>query len=379
MRRDRTAELIEKIGKDNFIDYYRVHTIDDTAKHFNISKTEAGYIQGRIKYRKSKEEKRLSISNTPNGREEFYNTRSIKTTKTKIDKYGSLDNFNSMVMDKRLKTCIEKYGSYEDYITHMTTALSTTIFEKYGVTNISQLEDIKLKKKNTMIKNFDSLENAYRLRNQKIKETYLKKTGYDLNWKVPEVYESRKNTWMNKYGVEYPFQSKDVQEKCQKTLLEHYGVEYACMLPQVRYKKNIESGPNKYLRKLFENNNITYTQEFVIGKYIYDFKVDNYVIEVNPYATHNSSWSIYSSSNPTPIAYHQDKSINAKNSGYICLCIWDWSNLDKLIDILKSQSIKEVDFIEPRKYIYNIKTKTLQDIEDENTVIIYDDGGIILE
>ena len=90
---------------------------------------------------------------------------------------------------------------------------------------------------------------------------------------------------------------------------------------------------------ILDNNNIEYEQQFHINynskSYYYDFKVGNILIELNPSVTHNSTWSPYST--PKTKDYHYLKSLAARESGYRCICIWDWDNIDILINLLKSK------------------------------------------
>lgn len=94
---------------------------------------------------------------------------------------------------------------------------------------------------------------------------------------------------------------------------------------------------------ILQENNIEYQAHFYLnddGKhYYYDFKIDNILVELNPSATHNSTWSPYN--NPKDTNYHYLKSQAASRYGYRCICIWDWDSVDILVNLLK-----------PRKKIY---------------------------
>lgn len=81
--------------------------------------------------------------------------------------------------------------------------------------------------------------------------------------------------------------------------------------------------------------NIPYTREFPIGSYSYDFKVGKYLIEIDPYATHNSTWGIRNNP-PKSSNYHKHKSDLAKANGYRCIHKFDWDDPKKLIALLKN-------------------------------------------
>lgn len=93
-------------------------------------------------------------------------------------------------------------------------------------------------------------------------------------------------------------------------------------------------------KQILDDNNITdYESHFYLNyngkKYYYDFKIGNILIELNPYATHNCTWSPYGT--PLTENYHFNKSQAAINSNYRCICIWDWDSIDILLQLLKKR------------------------------------------
>lgn len=75
--------------------------------------------------------------------------------------------------------------------------IHNTCLERYGVTNPSQLEDIKKKKKNTFTSHYGDTS--------------------------PIQLESTKNTIKERYGTENVSQLEDIKEKKKDTLTKHYG------------------------------------------------------------------------------------------------------------------------------------------------------------
>ena len=126
--------------------------------------------------------------------------------------------------------------------------------------------------------------------------------------------------------------SSESLEKARQTCLERYGVEWACQRQEARLKGQ-NSGANIEFEKLLQENNINYEREFPIGSYSYDFKVGNYLVEINPYATHNSTWGIRNNP-PKSASYHKQKSNIAKEKGYVCVHKFDWDAPDRLIKTL---------------------------------------------
>ena len=167
--------------------------------------------------------------------------------------------------------------------------------------------------------------------------------------------------------------------KQQQTCLERYGYMCAFSNPKIRsHRKKKNSGPNLKFKSLLESanvNNLKIETEFVIGLKSYDFKINQYLIEINPSATHKSTFCPFSDGKPRDKYYHQNKTKLALENGYICIHIWDWTDKDLIIKQLLENTLPNIiGFEEPRKYIYHTKENRLVDIESEDTVTIWDDG-----
>ena len=117
------------------------------------------------------------------------------TEKKMIKKYGVPNASQSKeVKERKKQTMISNFGSLENAYKEREKKTKSTCLEKYGVENASQSEEIKERKKQTMISNFGSLENAYK-----------------------EVSDKRAQTNMERYGTSYPSQSREVKERARKT------------------------------------------------------------------------------------------------------------------------------------------------------------------
>lgn len=95
------------------------------------------------------------------------------------------------------------------------------------------------------------------------------------------------------------------------------------------------SKPNLNFKSLLEQNDIEFSREFRLENFSYDFKVGNNLIEINPTATHNSTWSPFGT--PLERDYHLEKRECAVRNNFNLICIWDWDNLDKVISLLISK------------------------------------------
>ena len=135
-------------------------------------------------------------------------------------------------------------------------------------------------------------------------------------------------------GISTPGRPRSAEslEKARQTCLERYGVEWACQRQEARLKGQ-NSTANIEFEDLLLKNNIKYEREFPIGSYSYDFKVGNYLIEIDPYPTHNSTWGIRNNP-PKSSNYHKQKSTLAKEKGYFCIHKFDWDEGQKIVKIL---------------------------------------------
>ena len=103
-----------------------------------------------------------------------------------------------------------------------------------------------------------------------------------------------------------------------------------------------------FARKLTEVG-LEFEREFPIVddeyRFVYDFKVGNTLIEINPSETHNVT-KPFKGSEHMSIDYHLKKSLCAIKHGYRCFHIFDWQDPDKYVKLLL-----------PRKSIYARKCK----------------------
>lgn len=104
------------------------------------------------------------------------------------------------------------------------------IKKKYGVDNISQLEDVRKKKSQTM-------KSLYSSTVEKRKATCRKKYGVEYVTQSPEFIEKIKAANQSKYGVDSYFQTNEFQEKAKATNIERYGVEYATHSEEIKEKR----------------------------------------------------------------------------------------------------------------------------------------------
>ena len=228
-------------------------------------------------------------------------------------KYG--DDYIKHNIENGKKTKLEKYGD-ENY--NNSNKAKQTCLEKYGVDNPMKSEIIKEKSRNTCLEKYGV-------------EYYLASTERIKH--KNEHNKKAKQTCLEKYGVDNPMKSECVRNKVNKSCLEKYGCKWNCMRKEAHNSHNVNSGPNKYIQQLLKAYNIEFTTEFPIENYVFDFKIENTLIEMNPYPTHNINWSPYGAPKIDKY-YHQLKTDTAKKYGYKIINIWDWDNTDMIIQSL---------------------------------------------
>lgn len=113
-----------------------------------------------------------------------------------------------------------------------------TLLEKYGVTNASQSEEIKAKKRATTLKNhgveYPAQNNAIR---EKQQATTIKSHGVAFAMQSEKLREKQQNTMIDRYGVANAAHSKILVDKKRETCLENYGVEHHSKSTDVKSKK----------------------------------------------------------------------------------------------------------------------------------------------
>ena len=293
--------------------------------------------------------------------DELKKNRSAKAKETFLKKYG-VDNPSKSkeVYDKVRKTNLDRYGvecSAQSEV--VKEKIKATNLKKYGVEYSFQAEEVRDKIKATSLERYgvDNPSKSDVIKNR-IVESNRKNLGVDYPMQSKDVMDKSRATSFEKYGTEYPNQSEIVKSKIDASTLEHYGVNRACKLDEFKQKivdtnrerygvdytcliysgklKGNDSSYNRSFAELLDINNITYEREFLLQKYSYDFKVGNTLIEIDPSATHNTYFSPYGD-NRIEVNYHRDKTKLAKDNGYSVIHIFEWDDINKVMQLLKNR------------------------------------------
>ena len=107
--------------------------------------------------------------------------------------------------------------------------------------------------------------------------------------------------------------------------------------------------------------------EFYLWWYYYDFKIENTLIELNPYAFHNSTFvPPRNKAKPKDKMYHYNKYKCAIDNWYKCIMVWDWT--DNLIDMITNSQF-HYEWM-PQLHYYNPKTKEhLIGVDEDKSLI----------
>lgn len=239
---------------------------------------------------------------------------------------------------------------------------ASNLQKKYGVNNVSQIFDVKQKKKQSSIKKYgvDNISKSDEIKEKK-RDAFKNHYGFDHYFQTEDFKKHCRQFYQEKYGVDSYSKTPEAMEKIRKTNLIKYGVDFACLRKEARSMGSNNSCANRDFENRLLKENISYEREFVLNNKSYDFKIGNILVEVNPTATHNVSWSPFGKNHIAKITpkYHQEKTQLAINNGYRCVHVWDWDNIDSIINMLKERSViyarkcdvREIDSSTARQFL----------------------------
>lgn len=186
---------------------------------------------------------------------------------------------------------------------------------------------------------------SYECRSKLTAATSIERYGCAAPGNNPVACSKREETMLKKYGVKYAMQSSEIREKARDSLIERYGVANVANVPEILECRtaSVEAywrahGPISKLNKEFAERlkaiGIDVVMEYRIATKFYDLKLkdSNVLIEIDPTYTHNiigNHWG-----DGVDKYYHRDKSQLAEEDGYRCIHVFDWDDLEKIIQLL---------------------------------------------
>ena len=322
---ERAYERISSMGAE-FGEWYKNHTIKETLEYFGITEKRALY---RIMSRIGKE--RLGIDYNKHA-ESCKMMKGRKSTRTHEDFMRSAALGAKTQRENWARKSEEEKEAWREKMreSHSSTKYKERMREEtiaYRESLSPEREaEINMKRSETMRKWWSGLTPERKA------EEIKKHLDGGACWN----HEKIRKTVEERYGVGNISQvneiKKTARDSMRRTCLEKYGVEWNCQLPQCDVR-NPNSKPNNDFDALLTETGIAHKREFPLEGYKYDFKVGDALIEINPTATHNSTFGIHGK--PKPKDYHMLKSEVAERHGYRCIHVFDWDDWGKAAMLLK--------------------------------------------
>lgn len=265
----------------------------------------------------------------------------LARAKTMLDKYGVTNPMQvDAVKEKARATCISKYGvdnpSRCDAIKHK---IASTFQNQLGVDNPMKCPEIQRRQSDSVRQHYGvSSPLQSKIVMDKLKRTNLIRYGYENVLASPEIQNRIQDDREQRTGYRYVSSDPQVISKISKTCQSKYGVAFSCMRPECRSSYRTISKINQQFSERLNQSNIDHTLEFSLGRYSFDFRIGQVLVEIDPSITHNTRLSIFPDAEPTAVDYHLKKTQLAAENGYQCIHVFDWDNWDKIIQLLLNKS-----------------------------------------
>ena len=238
------------------------------------------------------------------------------------------------------------------------------MIERHGVAHALQSTELLKKREKTTLERFGVKHAAQSDEvKQKVREHFNEKYGVDTPFQMDDFWDKAKQTNLEKYGTEYAIQSESVQKKSELTCeekygtkhsiqsdsvkatiericLEKYGVPYPGMTDECRESSAaVISKTNKAIAdKLNSAGLICELDKIKLNRFSYDIHMldTNILLEIDPTYTHNAIGNHWDKKG-TDKNYHLEKTKLAIGNGYRCIHVFDWDDVDKVIQLLVSK------------------------------------------
>ena len=322
-------------------------SIDEISKRLNVSKAT---IKKNIDNYGLKRDRSKVLSKSISGKRDELNKHQNEIPKEKFYQYYIVEDHGYYetaehfgISTWALDRLRNSYGIKKDQSNTRKKMLNKK-YEEAG-SKEKYYEELDKKIKNIHIQNYGSLDEYNRQRSKKIADTWNAKTP-------EEKAAATAKTLANGGGWNY--------KTIRKTLKDRYGVNNSYAL--AKFVNN--SKTNQKFKAYLQSKNIIHDIEKYLyredGSFMkYDFIIKNYLLELNPTATHNSTFKPYGDKKGISKDYHYNKSKLAYDNGFQCICIWDWDDWDKILKLISPEpkvdnfSIKEINIEEAKNFLDN--------------------------
>lgn len=166
-----------------------------------------------------------------------------------VASFGHIKKKNERFLCRKCRlrdSLIKEYGSMEEFVRISNEKRNQTNLERFGTTNPNSLPEIRQKIEQTNLERY-----GYRDANQspeiqqKKRETFLKNYGVDNPNKCPEVRDKIKKTNRERYGVDSYTQTEEYKEKTIATNRAKYGVDWTHQNKEI-IEKGIQTTKERY-------------------------------------------------------------------------------------------------------------------------------------
>jgi very-short-patch-repair endonuclease len=196
---------------------------------------------------------------------------------------------------------------------------------------------------------------------KKSKKTNLIRYGVDQTFKVKEFNEKRKKTYILKYGVDNPFKIKNFLEKMESVFLKNFGCSIRekrsidskiawssktieekeeWLLKTIRSEQSLknntqlyESSLEKDIQEILVDNQVPFSSQFKMGRYVFDIYLSNskVLVEINGTIWHADP-ELYKENDIMPVSRKTAKEIwekdknkidLAREKGFSVVTIWE--------------------------------------------------------
>lgn len=257
-----------------------------------------------------------------------------KAEQTMIERYGAKTTLESAELKEKVQsTMVERYGATNAMMSEeIQDKVKSTNLERYGAENPMQNSQIAQKSVDKRIEKYGSYMSDEIL--AKCREHWKESLGVDNPSKCPEVIDKITATFLERYGVKRAVHVPEFRQKMIDSMISKYGQPYYHMTEEFKSSDHFRiSQVNKKFASRLEELKIPYELEFPIGRKSYDIKVDDILIEINPTYTHNVIGNHWNKEGLLE-DYHLNKSKIAQQNGYKCIHIFDWDDVDKVLNML---------------------------------------------
>ena len=367
------------MDKQRLINYYANHSDKDTANYFQITKEELiNYLtHNEIPQHTKGENISLTLLNRTSEQKQ---QAELKRRKTNQEKYGCDNVSQNKEIAEKISHTLQNFSSEQRQ--HRLDSMRNTISNRTD--EYQQL--ITQHKSEATKRYFENLTEEQRIKfSQTMSEAYQNMPDENKIARAEKIQDTYRQTCMDKYNLSNALMLEDVKDKIRNTNLERYGVPYYCMTEKCRQAiggNSANSKPNQDIARLLDERQIKYSQEYNIETYSFDFRIDNILLEIDPWITHNSTVSPFG--NPKESFYHYDKSEVAREHGFRCIHIFDWDNVDKILNSIstvaktvyaRSCEIKEIDNITTNNFI--VKYHFQNNVKSQVQIGLFYDGDLI--